>query len=339
MSIVCAWAPIGLAAPPLTTGLQQNVTFDDYSPLSSGMELARRLLSPLSFQRLQHMLAAKHEAMRAQSIDLAQEKFIVYMPTGAPPKDGYGLLVFVPPWPQAELPHGWATPLDRHSVIYISAANAGNDADVIERRAPLTLLAYVNIRARYPLDGTRVYIGGMSGGARVALHIALAYPDVFHGALLDAGSDPIGTAQIPLPAADLFRQFQQSTRLVYLTGGDDQDHLRMDEASRSSLQDWCVFDVDTETMQHLGHETADATSLNRALDALEKSSRVDPDKLAQCRARVERELSAKLADAQTALTRGDRDGASKQIEAINASYGGLAAPKILELQNEFGAGR
>ncbi|MGH8163686.1 MAG: PHB depolymerase family esterase, partial [Rhodanobacteraceae bacterium] len=321
----CAWVAIGLAATPASTGLQQNVTFDDYSPLSSSMELARRLMMPLAFQRLQQTLAAKNETVRAQSIDLAQEKFVVYVPTGTPPKNGYGLLVFVPPWPQAELPHGWASPLDRHDVIYVSAANAGNDADVMDRRAPLTLLAYENIRRRYPLDGTRVYIGGMSGGARVALHIALAYPDVFHGALLDAGSDPIGTAQIPLPSTDLFHQFQQSTRLVYLTGGDDQNHLRMDQASRDSLHDWCVFDVDTETIPHLGHEVADAAGLNRALNALDKPSTADPDKLARCRADIDSGLSTKLAEAQAVLKRGARDGARKQLQAIDARYGGLAA--------------
>lgn len=323
---------------PAPTGLQQNVDFNDYSPLSSSMELARRLMTPLALQRLQQMLAAKNEAMRAQSIDLSQEKFVVYVPTDTPPKNGYGLLVFVPPWPQAELPYGWAPPLARHGVIYVSTANAGNDADVMDRRAPLALLAYENIRGRYPLDGTRVYIGGMSGGARVALHIALAYPDVFRGALLDAGGDPIGTAQIPLPPADLFHQFQQSTRLVYLTGGDDQDHLRMDEASRDSLPDWCVFDVDTETMPHLGHEIADAAGLNRALDALEKPSTIDPDKLLQCRARVDRELSSKLNNVQAALARGDRNAARKQLEAIDTRYGGLAAPQILELQQAADAG-
>ena len=38
-------------------------------------------------------------------------------------------------------------------------------------------------------------------GSKVALHTALAYPDLFHGALLNAGADPI-----ELAAADLARE-------------------------------------------------------------------------------------------------------------------------------------
>ena len=61
---------------------------------------------------------------------------------------------------------------------------------------PLALLAYENIRRSHTLDANRVYVGGMSGGSRVALRVALAYPDVFRGALLNAGSDPIGDGAV-----------------------------------------------------------------------------------------------------------------------------------------------
>jgi poly(3-hydroxybutyrate) depolymerase len=64
----------------------------------------------------------------------------------------------------------------------------------LERRIPLALLAAHNVMQRYPVDKERLYIGGMSGGSRVALRIALAFPDVFHALLLHSGSDRIGTA-------------------------------------------------------------------------------------------------------------------------------------------------
>ena len=52
---------------------------------------------------------------------------------------------------------------------------------ILERRLPLALLGYWNARSRYPIDPDRVYVGGLSGGSRVAQIAALAYPDVFRG--------------------------------------------------------------------------------------------------------------------------------------------------------------
>src|SRR5260221_11408563 len=179
------------------TGLQNDVVFSDYSPLSSSAELLHRLVSPLNAVQLGKTLAHSPVALRDQPIDLAQERFTVYVPSH-PPAQAYGLLMFVPPWQNAMLPRGWAAILDRHGVIFVSAANSGNEANTIDRREPLALLAAHNIMQRFHVDPARIYVGGFSGGSRVALRLALGFPGVFRGAFLNAGSDPIGDAQTPL---------------------------------------------------------------------------------------------------------------------------------------------
>jgi pimeloyl-ACP methyl ester carboxylesterase len=329
----CAHGP----AAPLTPGtLLKDVTFTEYSPLSRGAEIARRMMTPLASRHLQQFISTKGGALREQPVDLAKEKFAVYVPAGAPPKSGYGLLVFVAPWPEATEPRRWRPPLDRHGLIFVAAANSGNETSIYDRRVPLALLAYENIRARYPLDPKRVYVGGLSGGSRVAEMTALGYPDVFHAALLNAGSDPISDdSGIHLPPADLLQKFQQ-TRLVYVTGGHDDLNLRDDVASRGSMKDWCVFNLAVTGAPQLGHEPLDAVSLNRALDALEQPSEVDAVKLAQCNANIQRELSSKLADVEAAIARGDHRGARTQINAIDLHYGGLAAPAIVALEEKLG---
>jgi hypothetical protein len=98
------------------------------------------------------------------------------------------------------------------------------------------------------------------------------------------------------------------------------------------MEEWCVFDVETVRAPRLWHEPLDAISFNRVLDALERRSAIDGRKLEECNARVQRELSAKLADAEAALASGDRDGAHARIQAIDLRYGGLAAPVTAELQ-------
>ena len=328
--LVAGCAPqAGNLLPPSRT---VEVTFTRYSPLSRNTEIARRTLPPLTFQRVQQALAGNVTALREQPIDLTKEKFVVYVPAGPKPTNGYGLLVFVAPWDEATRPQSWRQPLDRHGLIMVSAANSGNEAKILDRRLPLALLAYENVRAEYPLDPNRIYVGGLSGGSRAAETAALAYPDVFRGALLNAGSDPIGGEEgIYLPPADLFRLFQK-TRLVYATGEHDEVNLHDDERSRSSMREWCVFDIEVQKPRKLGHEPLDSMSLDRALDALDRPKGTNASDLAECNARLQRELDSKLADAEAAIARGDKSGALSRIKEIDGHYGGLAAPAILQLE-------
>jgi pimeloyl-ACP methyl ester carboxylesterase len=322
----------------LSTGrLEPDVVFTQYSPLSRNAEVARRALPPLTYRRILEALAAKHDALAEQTIDLAREKFDIYIPDGAPPPAGYGLLVFIAPWSGSTRPNVWRGPLDRHQLIFVAAQRSGNDMNILDRRLPLALLAYENVRARFPIDPKRVYVTGLSGGSRVAEIAALAYPDVFRGAVLNAGADPIdGRDGIYKPPAELFRLFQH-TRLVYITGDQDVDNARQDDVSQASMREACVLDLETEFALGLGHEALDARSLGRALDALEAPHGVDAAELARCNAGVARALAAQLAEAAAAIARGDRARARAQLKAIEARFGGLAAPALLELDAQLAA--
>jgi predicted esterase len=311
-------------------GLQSNVVFTDYSPLSRSMELVRRQLSPLDARRVIHAASQPGKGLREQTIDLSNERFTVYVPLHSHAQS-YSLLVFVSPWATAAVPPQWNSSLDHHDMIFVSAVNSGNGANVLDRREPLALLAVQNIVNRYPIDPERVYIGGFSGGSRVALRLALGYPDVFHGALLNAGSDPIGNPHAPLPASPLFSQFQESTQLVYATGEHDDLHLAEDMASRQSLQEWCIFDPVTVTIAWKGHELPDASSFDHALDALVKHETPNANKLAGCRARIDKELNAQLKQAEDLVAGGRLDEARRSLDKIDARYGGLAAPRSVEL--------
>lgn len=318
-------------APVTPATLLENVVFTAYSQLSRTEEIARRALPPLTFHRGERAFAARGKRFPEQSIDLAKERFTLYVPAGAPPKDGYGVLVFVGPWTEATRPRSWQPPLNRHGLIFVSAANSGNDVPVLDRRLPLALLGYENVRLRYPVDARRVYIGGLSGGSRVAEITALAYPDVFRGALLNAGSDPIGGERgIYLPPADLFRKFQE-TRIVFATGENDEFNQRDDQLARASMKEWCVFNVEVKTARGLGHEPLDPPSLERALSALDEASAPDAGELARCNSRIQHGLAATLDEAAAAIARGDREHARSLLSAISGRYGGLAAPALLEL--------
>jgi len=312
------------------TGLRSDVVFSDYSPLSRSEELLHRLLSPLNADQASKRLAHSAVALRDQPIDLAQERFTVFVPSHSPAQ-GYGLLVFVPPWENATLPPGWAEILDRHGVIFVSAANSGNAANVLDRREPLALLAAHNIRQRFRVDPERLYIGGFSGGSRIALRLALGFPDVFRGALLNAGSDPIGDAQTPLPPAELFSRFQEMTRIVYISGKNDAVNVDKDAASTRSMLEWCVFDWYAERSPWADHEVAGATVLGRALDMLGKHAKPNLARLNNCRSHITQELAKQIDQASGLLAAGNVDGTRKLLNKIDARYGGLAAPRSVDL--------
>src|SRR5438270_6299679 len=137
------------ATPGAAETQLKDVIFSQYSPLSRTEEIVRRTLTPLTARRGRQALSAKGQALAEQPIDLTQERFAVYVPQGAPPANGYGLFVFVAPWTQATQPRRWRPPLDKHGLILVSAAHSGNEANILERRLPLALLAYENVRARY----------------------------------------------------------------------------------------------------------------------------------------------------------------------------------------------
>jgi pimeloyl-ACP methyl ester carboxylesterase len=318
----------------IVPGLQRNVTFASYSPLSRSAEIAHRTLTPL----IDLQIARASAQLRPQAVDLAQERFLVYVPAQHPSR-GYSLMVFIPPWQDAQLPRGWATILDDHGMIFVSAAKSGNDENVLDRRIPLALLGAYNVIERYPIDPDQIYIGGFSGGSRVALRVALAYPDLFRGALLNAGSDPIGGSESSLPPDDLFAQFQSSTRVVYVTGSDDSWNIQHDMVSRDSMQAWCVFGTIIETEPHVGHEVAGSSSLRRALTALDQRAPLDAAKLSACRTRIAKDLAGDLQRVAELIERDKPRDARVSLTKLDIRYGGLAAPESIQLDQRIGPRR
>jgi hypothetical protein len=322
--------------PPPITGLKRDVVFAEYPSLSRSVELAHRTLSPLANVAVAR--ASANSALRLQAIDLKQETFAVYVPIKQPPQ-GYSLLSFIPPWQDARLPPGWAAVLDENGVIFVSAAKSGNEENVIDRRIPLALLGAYNMMQRYPIDSDRVYVGGFSGGARVAMKVALAYPDLFRGALLNAGSDSIGSRDALLPPDDLFLKFQSSSVMVYVTGTDDSWNVQHDMVSRDSMNAWCVFNTSVDTMPRVGHEIAVPYALRRALAALDRRATGDATKLSACRARIAKEMAADLKNVQELLDHDKPHDAWRSLIKIDARYAGLASREIVEFEQRIGSRR
>jgi hypothetical protein len=313
-------ATLAVSAAAQDTAFQDNVVFYLYAPQSDNHELLRRVLTPMAWQQAQMQLDHGGQNLQPQSIDLAKERFGLYVPPGPPPPKGYALIVYVPPWEEAALPKDYAPVLDAHHMIFVTAAHSDNTQNVITRREPLAVLAAINVMHRYAVDPARVYVGGMSGGSRVAMRLALAWPDIFDGAFLNAGSDPIGDAAIPIPPADVFRRFQENTRLYYATGARDTGNLRLDVTSMSAMRDFCIFNTAQNIAPNVTHKVAAAEVFSEALDYLDAPPSTDAARLASCRAAIDADIRAK----EDAIAKGGSDADALRLD-LNNRYGGLSA--------------
>ncbi len=320
---------------PGSAGLHADVTFSEYPPEAAAGEIVRRLLTPLAAAQVERTLKASHQELRDASLDPESERFTVFVPAHAPAA-GYALLVFIPPWPEAKLPPGWQEGLERYGTIFVSAARSGNEANDLTRRVPLALMAVANLKRQYPLDAARIYVGGFSGGARVALRLALAYPDIFRGALLNAGSDPIDAGPPSPPPPELLHAFQSGSRIVYVTGEADTQHLRMDADSEESLRRFCQFDYRADVTPRAAHEVAGGAAFAGALHELATPDVPAAGKLEACNAALGQKVDAQLQGVSALIASGRRAQAEEALIGLDRRMGGLAAPRSLRLQDELG---
>jgi hypothetical protein len=280
-------------------------------------ELAHRSLTPLDAQAL-------NLPRNGQTVDLRNERFLIRVPQSRP-AGGYGLLVFIPPWDEGRIPSGWGPVLDRYGMIFVSALKSGNSETTLGRREPLAILAAHNVAKRYPVDPARVFVGGFSGGSRVAMRTALAYPDVFRGALLESGSDPIGTRDVPFPSRQLYDLFRRNSRIVYVTGALDEANLDLDSSSYGSMRKWCVSNVSAREIPSLGHAVMSGVWLSIALTALLQPPKSTSSSDA-CWARLLQSVDAGLA--QAASLKATNPAAAQDMSVkTDRQFGGLTLPQ------------
>lgn len=334
-----SFASLLLAAPGVRADGDDATTFALRSPLATATELARRTQTPVTFDRLQRFRAAGGARVVEHPVDLAGERFDVYLPRTPPANGRHGLLVWISPHDRMPAPHAWRDALDRHGMILVSARASGNDQGTLERRLPLALHAAHNVMRAHDVDPARVYAGGFSGGARAALRLAVGFPEVFRGALLSAGSDVLGGAGMSPPPVDLLEQVQATARLVWVTGARDLPNRRMEAESRASFSAHCLHDLHSIPMSRVEHAPPDRRHFARALDALDPRGPAPVPDLSACRAALAAGAEAALDGVDALLARGAIDAAGERLAEVDLRWGGLAAPRSVVLARRLADAR
>lgn len=312
------------------TSPSRRFTLDALSPLASASELTSRLLTPLTQDRILKFREKVDFSFREQTIEVGEEPYELFVPE--PAADGtYGLLVFIWPGDEIQVPEGWWKVLRDNHIIYVASRRSSNVENIFDRRVPLALHGYEYVRSRYRLAPGRVYIGGFSGGSRTAQRVMMAYPDVFHGVLLIGGSDPLGgESGFTLPSTALSRELQQHTRFVFSTGGNDSPNRAKDARTRKDLEALCMQGIRLVPQNGVEHWVPDGRGFGRALKQLEMpvSQRADAG---ACAGALDQSIQAQLDAVAAKVGSGELDEAGRLLARLDAHYGGLAAPRSVEL--------
>ena len=80
--------------------------------------------------------------------------------------------------------------IERLKLIFIGAHKSGNPRSVFDRMR-LAIDANYNARQIANIDPARVYVSGLSGGARVAMGLALGSPQIIAGVVASSAGAPV----------------------------------------------------------------------------------------------------------------------------------------------------
>ncbi len=259
LSIVLALQ--GDKLPPFTAGTS-DVTFDKSPPHCDADEIKARL----------------HSKEDAGPYDVTKEKWKLVVPKTYAHAAKWGLFVYINADDSANIPGGYEAILEKHKLIGVSAYKSGNERNVFDRFR-LAIDANFNLSKRFNIDGSRVYVSGISGGGRVAIMLAVSYADLFSGGIpfcganfyTDIPSEP-GKAwpRSYIPVEPALKIAKSTGRFVLVTGEKDFN-LKNTRAvyelgfKKEGFKHAMVLEV-----PGMGHTSPPAESLDKGLDFLDK---------------------------------------------------------------------
>lgn len=240
-----------------------DAQFSESAPYASRTEVLRRL-------------GAGSGAV-VPDYDISKEQFQIIQPAAYATNTAWGLFVWISPAEDARMPPDWEPELARHRLLAVSAHNSGNNRRTFDR-VRLALDATCNMCRRFNIERKRIYVGGFSGGARVASILGVAYADIFTGTLCVCGVDfyqkiPFAREQFYpatyLPNPHVLPLAKRNGRFVLLTGENDVNRENTKLVLEKGFQHEGFRNVLYLEVPGMKHALPGAEVLNTALDYLD----------------------------------------------------------------------
>lgn len=171
----CAWLVLALPPAPRLAQCAEPVGHQAEVKVSAATRLD--WIFALASQSL-----ASPPADWVPDYESTAQTYEVYVPRGLKPGKPVGLIVFISPGNRGMGLDSFRKVCDEKKLIFASPHNAGNDTP-IRKRVRTVLDVVDDVRRRHVVDAERTYIGGFSGGGRIACAIGFALPEYFGGVL------------------------------------------------------------------------------------------------------------------------------------------------------------
>ncbi len=139
----------------------------------------------------------------------------IYVPKTYDPKKPAGVIVFISPsesWGGSRRVYN--SVLDRYNLIWAGITGAG-DKQPVNERLMKAIMTPTMLAQQYSLDPARIFIGGFSGGAPVAMILSTGKPELFRGGLFVGGA-VFWDDNVP-PKLDQIKR----NRFVFVAGSND----------------------------------------------------------------------------------------------------------------------
>lgn len=156
-----------------------------------------------------------------------------------------GVLLWIHAAPQAVVPQSFIDAADALNLVIVAPANVGNDRAIADRMQ-VCLDAVATIAEHVPVDTSRVYVTGLSGGGRVSSMLHICFPDVFAGSVpivgvncytrLRAGDGQYWPAGMSKPRGARWRLLREQ-RIAPISGPPDFNHAQTDAVVKRFIRD------------------------------------------------------------------------------------------------------
>lgn len=187
----------------------------------------------------------------------------IQIPEKYNPDNPPGLMVYISPQNQINIPRGWLDLMETENLIWVAARESGNKT-FTTKRILLTLAGLQYVQENYSINSNRVYISGLSGGGRIASMVATQYPQFFKGAIYNCGVNfwnDVSEEQL-----NLIRE----NRFVFLTGTDDFN-LNDTKQVYSKYKKANVKNINLMIIPRMGHTNPKKNRFAKAINYLDQN--------------------------------------------------------------------